>query len=158
MNIFILDTDIKKCAESHCDKHVIKMILESVQMLSTVCRQSGLDIGYKPTHAHHPCTIWANKSLSNWVWLRHLTAYLNEEYRYRYNKKQNHKSYDLANTLPLPNIPDIGLTPFAQAMPDQYKNKNAVTAYRKYYLNEKFNLLKWTKRIPPKWVEENFNE
>ena len=153
MNIFILDTDIKKCAESHCDKHVIKMILESVQMLSTVCRQSGLDIGYKPTHPHHPCTIWVSKSLSNWVWLRHLTSYLNEEYRYRYNKKQNHKSYDLANILPLPNIPDIGLTPFAQAMPEQYKNKNAVIAYRKYYLNEKTNLLKWTKRIQPQWVD-----
>ena len=127
------------------------MILESVQMLSTVCRQSGLDIGYKPTHPHHPCTIWVSKSLSNWVWLRHLTAYLNEEYRYRYNKKQNHKSYDLANILPLPNIPDIGLTPFAQAMPPQYRNECVVTAYRDYYHGEKAGFATWKTETPNWW-------
>lgn len=152
LNIFILDTDVAKCAEYHCDKHVVKMILESAQMLSTVCRKSGLNIGYKPTHSHHPCTLWASDSLSNWIWLRHLTAYLNEEYKYRYNKTCNHKSYDLANTLPLPNISDVGLTPFAQAMPDKYKQVNAVKAYRNYYKHEKADLLQWTNRSVPHWV------
>ena len=58
----------------------------------------------------------------------------------------------MVKTLPTPNLPDTGLTPFAQAMPDQYRNKNAVKAYRDYYINEKSNLLIWTKRKTPEWI------
>lgn len=72
---------------------------------------------------------------------------LNKEYKFRYNRKNNHKAFDIACKLPLPNIPDIGLTPFVLAMPDKYKQKNSVKAYREYYLNEKQKLFKWTKRI-----------
>lgn len=155
MNIFVLDKNVEKCAEYHCDKHVIKMILESAQMMSAVVRLSGYDIGYKLTHKNHPCTIWARKSLSNYKWLFKLADGLNAEYRYRYNKEVNHKSYDLIKTLPMPEIPDIGLTPFAQAMPEQYRNKNAVKAYRDYYINEKSDFLKWTKRKTPKWIDND---
>tara|TARA_R110002153_G_scaffold30259_4_gene92595 strand:- start:454 stop:933 length:480 start_codon:yes stop_codon:yes gene_type:complete len=152
MNIFVLDEKVEKCAEYHCDKHVIKMILESAQMMSAVVRLDGYDIGYKLTHKNHPCTIWARKSLSNYIWLFKLVEHLNAEYRYRYNKDVNHKSFDMVKTLPTPNLPDTGLTPFAQAMPDQYRNKNAVKAYRDYYINEKSNLLIWTKRKTPEWI------
>ncbi len=155
MNIFILDKEVEKCAEYHCDKHVIKMILESAQMLSAVVRLNGHDIGYKLTHKNHPCTIWARESLSNYNWLVRLTRLLNYEYRYRYDKDVNHKSYDLVKTLPIPDLPDIGLTPFAQAMPEQYKNKNAVKAYRDYYINEKSSFLTWTKRKKPKWINND---
>ena len=155
MNIFVLDKEVEKCAEYHCDKHVIKMILESAQMLSAVVRLNGHDIGYKLTHKNHPCTIWARESLSNYNWLVRLTRLLNYEYRYRYDKDVNHKSYDLVKTLPTPKIPDIGLTPFAQAMPDQYKNKNAVKAYRDYYINEKSSFLTWTKRKKPMWINND---
>ena len=155
MNIFVLDEKVEKCAEYHCDKHVIKMILESAQMLSAVVRLNGHDIGYKLTHKNHPCTIWARESLSNYNWLVRLTRLLNYEYRYRYDKDINHKSYDLVKTLPIPDLPDIGLTPFAQAMPDQYKNKNAVKAYRDYYINEKSSFLTWTKRKKPKWINND---
>ena len=155
MNIFVLDKEVEKCAEYHCDKHVIKMILESAQMLSAVVRLNGHDIGYKLTHKNHPCTIWARESLSNYNWLVRLTRLLNYEYRYRYDKDVNHKSYDLVKTLPIPDLPDIGLTPFAQAMPDQYKNKNAVKAYRDYYINEKSSFLTWTKRKKPKWINND---
>ncbi len=155
MNIFILDKEVEKCAEYHCDKHVIKMILESAQMLSAVVRLNGHDIGYKLTHKNHPCTIWARESLSNYNWLVRLTRLLNYEYRYRYDKDINHKSYDLVKTLPIPDLPDIGLTPFAQAMPEQYKNKNAVKAYRDYYINEKSSFLTWTKRKKPKWINND---
>ena len=155
MNIFILDKEVEKCAEYHCDKHVIKMILESAQMLSAVVRLNGHDIGYKLTHKNHPCTIWARESLSNYNWLVRLTRLLNYEYRYRYDKDVNHKSYDLVKTLPIPDLPDIGLTPFAQAIPEQYKNKNAVKAYRDYYINEKSSFLTWTKRKKPKWINND---
>ena len=83
MNIFVLDKDIKKCAQYHCDRHVIKMILESSQMLSTACRMNGVHDGYKATHISHPCSIWVRESLDNWFWLRDLVTELNEEYKYR---------------------------------------------------------------------------
>ena len=124
-------------------------------MLSAVVRLNGHDIGYKLTHKNHPCTIWARESLSNYNWLVRLTRLLNYEYRYRYDKDINHKSYDLVKTLPIPDLPDIGLTPFAQAMPEQYKNKNAVKAYRDYYINEKSSFLTWTKRKKPKWINND---
>jgi hypothetical protein len=155
MNIFVLDKNVEKCAKYHCDKHVIKMILESAQMMSAVVRLNGYDAGYKLTHKNHPCTIWARKSLSNYKWLKTLTKLLNDEYRYRYDKEINHKSYDMVLTLPTPKLPDIGLTPFAQAMPDQYRNKNAVKAYRDYYINEKSSFLTWTKRKAPKWINND---
>ncbi len=154
MNIFVLDKDIEKCATFHCDKHVVKMILESAQILSTSVRLSGLDVGYKITHPNHPCSLWASESLANWKWLRELAKALNKEYRYRFERKVNHKSFDLIQTLPSPKIKDLGLTPFAQVMPEQYQHKNPVTAYRKYYKEEKSKILKWSKRPSPPWIKK----
>jgi len=155
MNIFVLDLNISKCAKYHCDRHVVKMILESAQMLSTALRLNGLDLGYQVAHQNHPCTVWTRASLSNWKWLRELAKELNLEYKYRFNKIENHKSWDLIQTLPAPPIKDAGLTPFAQAMPVQYKNENPVLAYRSFYIGEKFKLFQWTKRKTPSWICKN---
>ena len=65
------------------------------------------------------------------------------------------ENYDLIKTLPIPQIKDYGLTPFAQAMPSQYKNKNPIAAYRDFYCGEKKNLLFWTKRMKPEWIKIN---
>jgi len=154
MNIFVLDNDLQKCAEYHCDKHTVKMILEYAQILSTNVRiVNDCEAGYKITHRNHPCTIWARQSLSNWLWLKKLSFHLNEEYKYRYGHVRNHKSYDVIESLPTPNIPDVGLTPFAQAMPDYCKSDNAVDAYRKYYVLEKKNIVNWKKRNVPSWYK-----
>jgi len=61
----------------------------------------------------------------------------------------------MAMSLPMPDLPVIGLTPFAQAMPEQYRNKNAVKAYRDYYINEKSSFLTWTKRKTPMWINND---
>jgi hypothetical protein len=66
INIFVLDLDIPTCAAYHADQHVIKMVLESAQMLCTVLSGYGVATPYKPTHARHPCTLWAGASLANW--------------------------------------------------------------------------------------------
>ncbi|MGP0565788.1 MULTISPECIES: pyrimidine dimer DNA glycosylase/endonuclease V [unclassified Nitrospina] len=153
MNIFILDRDFDRCARYHCDRHVGKMILESAQMLSTALRVNGVFLGYRVVHLNHPCTLWTRASLANWRWLRQLAEALNREYRFRFDKKTNHRSWDLIASLPLPPIADVGLTPFAQAMPDSYKHKNAVKAYRNFYCAEKRNLFKWTRRTPPEWIQ-----
>ena len=155
MNIFVLDNDIEKCAQYHCDKHVVKMILESAQMLSAALRLNGINQGYQVTHKNHPCTKWTRESLSNWNWLQSLATVLNHEYKFRFDRQTNHKSYDLIKTLPIPQIKDYGLTPFAQAMPSQYKNENPIAAYRDFYCGEKKNLLFWTKRMKPEWVKLN---
>ena len=69
MNIFYLDPDIQKCVELHCDKHVVKMPLETTQMLCTVHYRYGGDAPYKPVHAKHPCTLWAGNFYLNYRWL-----------------------------------------------------------------------------------------
>jgi len=155
MNIFILDNDHQKNAEYHIDKHVSKMITEHAQIMSTVVRLSGIDSGYKKTHVHHPCVKWAGESLSNWLYMLNLTKELHKEWKIRYNhpKERIHKSYGVMLELPRPNIKDIGLTPFAQAMPDEYKSNDAVESYRNYYINEKRNIASWKNRNSPYWWE-----
>ncbi len=151
MNIFYLDADITQCARYHCDKHVVKMILESAQMLCAVLWLNGIEAPYKPTHVKHPCVIWANSSLSNWKWLKALGGALNEEYKYRFNHTKNHRAFDVISTLKLPPIPDIGLTEHAQAIPDELKQKDPIQAYRKFYMTHKKHLAHWSKRDKPEW-------
>jgi hypothetical protein len=155
MNIFVLDTCPTIAAQMQCDKHVVKMPLECAQMLSTVHRHYGSDDVqlYKPTHKHHPCTLWAATSRANYAWLFDHFRALNDEYFHRYYK--NHLSWTkLRDVLAEPpaQMRDDDPTPFAQAMPDEYKHDDAVVAYRAYYINEKANLLTYTKRDQPTWL------
>lgn len=154
MQIFVLDKDPEKSARILCNKHVVKMIVESAQILSTVHHlydSKYKTLVYKKTHEKHPCVLWAGESKQNYIWLlKHLDALL-EEYEYRYNK--NHKTDEIIkylNKLP-PKIPNTKLTPFAQVLPEKYKQKNTIKAYREFYKNEKRYFAKWTKRLPPKW-------
>lgn len=150
VNIFVLDYDQPKCAEYHCNQHVVKMIIESVQMLSTACRLNGLDQGYKITHQNHPCSVWVRASLSNWKWLESLVYHLNEEFKFRF-KGVDHKSFLVSQALSTPRIEDLGLTPFALAMPEHCRRPDPVEAYRCYYQQEK-KFATWTKRDRPFWI------
>ena len=105
-------------------------------------------------HAKHPCTLWALNSLSNWRWLRELAYELNDEYKYRYHRDEDHKSVQVIKDLEEPKIPDKGLTPFAQAMPEEFKDPDAVKAYRKYYAGAKFKFATWREREIPNWYIE----
>lgn len=156
MNIFILDYDTQKCAELHCDKHVIKMILETAQMMCTTAHEFNVEVPYKKTHVNHPCTKWARESRQNFLWLMDLFNELHDEWQYRFNHSTNHLSYQKLQEVDwdevLEHLPNIGLTPFAQAMPDEYRNECAVVAYRNYYINDKADLLTYTKRNKPEWI------
>jgi len=152
MNIFVLDYDVRKCAEYTCDRHIVKMILESTQMLSTAVRLSGLEEGYKVSHQNHPCSKWCRDSLSNWLWLRDLVVYMNGEWRVRYDHDYDHKSYTVAMGLSVPDIEDKGLTKFALAMPEEYKFDDVVTSYRAYYKGEKSGFASWKNGIPDWWL------
>ena len=150
MNIFYLDSDIKKCAEYHCDKHVVKMILEYAQLLSSACRLNGLDVGYKITHQNHPCAIWTRSSISNFVYLTDLVYYLNQEYKHRYSGK-DHKSYLVVmNELGFPELPELEFTEPPKCVPDAYKHLSTIDAYREYYKNEKRYFCTW-KTQAPEW-------
>ena len=164
MNIFILDNNITKCAEYHCDKHVVKMILETAQLLCTAVRekyeQRGLytdDIPYKSTHLNHPSTIWVRESFSNFNWLLRLGFALCNQFEVRYTGKE-HKTKNVLRWL-VRNLatikelyPEKGLTEFAQAMHDEYKNKDAVQEYRDYYTNAKVKIAEWNKGVEkPYW-------
>lgn len=152
MNIFVLDYDIEKCAAYHNDKHVIKMILESAQMLCTTLNLQGVETPYRTTHVNHPCAKWVRESLDNWTWARDLCLALSREHKYRYDPKREHKSATIVRSLPLPNLPEIGLTTFAQAMPNKYRDDDTVQAYRNYYIGDKLGISTWKRRGSPYWV------
>jgi hypothetical protein len=163
MNIFFLHYDPKKCAKMHVNKHVIKMITEHVQILCSVhhiCKQENPKYQfippYKLCHKNHPCNKWARHSLSNYKYLIELTRELCAEYTYRYEKV--HKSQQFLDILEknLPDIPDLGFTPPAQAMPDTYKEKDTVEAYKSYYIFEKHHLFAWKKREEPEFITDFF--
>lgn len=159
MNIFFLDRDPKLAAQYHTDKHVVKMISESAQMLSTVLFEHYPHIKmFKPTHVNHPCNKWLRESKENMLWLLDLTEHLNDEYIERYSKLVNHASYDmLANNnitslILNSDIPSIGLTPPALAMPDYCKiYDDPVACYRLFYKMEKTHLFAW-KSHKPYWI------
>lgn len=156
MNIFVLDQDIERCAQYHCDQHVVKMILESVQMLCTALNKKGETTPYKSTHQTHPCVLWVEASYDNFLWLRDLAGRLNDEYRYRYDKKENHRSIEVLDTISRFRYARKGLTPFAQAMPEEYKvPDDAVSAYRRFYIGEKLEFARWTRRDKPDWLLES---
>ena len=151
MNIFFLDFDTKKCAEYHCDKHVVKMILETAQLLCGVHWVAESEAPYKLSHKNHPCAIWSRESLSNYLYLCDLGLELCKEYTYRYGKR--HKSQDviewcLSNK---PNINDIGFTTPPKAMPDEYKVDDVIESYRNYYRGAKSGFAVWKNRPTPEW-------
>lgn len=158
MNIFVLDLDPKICASYHCDKHVVKMIVETAQLLSTAQHENGINLNigeraYKRTHKNHPCAIWARESITNYRWLCYLGIELCKEYTKRYGKI--HKTQSLIELLnkyrPLTFSMVIG-TKRPQSMPEQYRNEDVVKAYRDYYLGEKQSILKYTNTEIPEFI------
>ena len=161
MNIFLLSFNAKQAAEYHCDKHVVKMILETAQLLYSshwVLNPSEVpETSYKLAHKNHPCSIWVRESLSNYRWLADLGHYLCEEYRFRYGNK-THKTEAHINWLrsnPPTCLCDVGITEIRLAMPVEYKKANPVEAYRMYYRENKLkirNIVKYTKREYPEFL------
>lgn len=175
MNIFYLDNNPKTCAEMHVDKHCVKMILESAQLLSTAHRVlDGIEKIipnnkkpvlvlpderdehlYKTTHVNHPSSIWVRQSAANYSWLYNLFVELCNEYTYRYGKV--HKCQRELIFLQLARIPEnIPHGPFTEptpAMPEQYKiDKNSILSYHNYYNSEKRSMFSWKNRSAPSWT------
>jgi hypothetical protein len=179
MNIFMVSKSPEKSAKMLCDKHVIKMILESTQLLSTakrmvdgteyVDRSSGRSIRrwrlsdttlenvlYKATHVNHPCNVWLRESITNYNWLYEHTKALCSEYTHRYGKVHKCESMLPYFLLYPPQLPSVGFTFPALAMPDEYKNSSCfVDSYRKYYIHTKLGFAKYTNREIPDFLQEH---
>lgn len=156
MNIFILDNDPKKAAWYLCDKHVVKMILESAQLLSAGHARETAYNGagpYKLTHAKHPCTLWVNHSRANYEWLIEHVEEMMRVYEHTYGRK--HASGNVIEWCKenLDKLCFSGntLTDFPLAMPDDCKVGNAVESYREYYRKHKKQFAKWKNRKVPEW-------
>lgn len=181
MNIFVLDESPVVSAQLQCDKHVVKMIVESAQMLSTAHRMldgyvekrpsksgkrmvnywvhpnSNLENTlYKAVHHAHPCTVWTMESIANYIWHYNHFIALCDEYEYRYGKKHNTDKLlrDVLITPPV-NIPEQGITPFKLAMqhePQCMHPDDPIRSYREYYQTKQDRFkMVWSKRDVPEW-------
>jgi hypothetical protein len=151
MNIFAVDPDPTKAAQDLCDRHVVCMPKEAAQVLSTVMHrynawQPGLNKPYQPTG---PCAKWAGASRGNAKWLLLHGLALCEEYTRRYGK--TYASAARLQLIDLSVIPKGELQPFVQVMPEEYRQTDAVEAYRTFYRKGKAHFAKWSKSKPPAW-------
>lgn len=175
MNIFAIDKDPVRAAQQQCDKHVVKMILESAQLLSTAHRvldgsvvigktKTGRkqtqyvlgdkrdDVLYKATHINHPSAVWCRQTKGNYTWLYMHFKALCKEYTARYGRKHLCEEKLLKELVRPPiHIKQEGCTPFSLAMPEQYKVSDTVESYRKYYKSKVATIdMRW-KRNKPEW-------
>lgn len=172
VNIFYLSHRTDLCAQYHVDRHVIKMILEYAQILSTAHRVlDGTKVGrswvlpdsrdeslYKATHFNHPSCVWARSSVGNYQWLSDLALALCDEYRHRYGAEKRHKTETvlalLAKRLP-DNIPNGPFTDPTPALTEDLKDLPSMEAYRIYYARDKRSLHSWKNRETPDWIGEH---
>lgn len=149
---------MRRAARYHCDQHIVKMPLETAQILCAALHRHGIAAPYKATHAKHPSVIWAGDSAAHFAWLRDFGLALCSEYSFRYGRR--HKCQDVIESLPEdPPIPDKGWTDPPQAMPEEYRDDDAVTAYRRYYRGDKAQFAgkgpaKWSKRRAPSFMKK----
>ena len=156
MNIFYLHKNPAVAAKMHCDKHVVKMILETAQLLCTAHHETGTGTKamYKSTHKNHPIAKWVRESSSHYSWAYNLLIALLNEYHHR--RGRSHKTVEqLPHLIYNPrNVPNKGFTPPPQCMPDEYKDKDTITAYRNYYKGDKVRIAEWNWGRPaPDWFE-----
>jgi len=180
MNIFYLDKCPKQCAEWMVNRHVVKMILETAQLLCTAHRvldgtmyydktKTGRRVKrwrlsdpmmestlYKATHVNHPSTVWCRENNENYLWLYEHFVQLLSEYKYRYNK--NHKCemfIDVLKQVPK-NIKQEAFFDPPSAMDNEYKiGSDSIVNYRNYYIYGKARMHSWKKRSPPEWITRN---
>lgn len=180
MNIFYLHTDTQECAKQHLDKHVVKMILEYAQLLSTAHRlldgheYEGKSISgrkamrwklednreenlYMASHMKHPSGMWCRETSGNYLWLYSLWRNLMKEYTFRYGKHHvAERLIPFLDNLPT-NIKMGEQTPMPQCMPEQYKvPSNSIKAYHNYYIGDKQRFAVWTNRSIPSWYVDAY--
>lgn len=187
MNIFYIEENPADIAKSLIDRHVVKMVLESAQMLSTAHRllDGVKTVGNKPNkpkfilpgeeydlanhsilcpvcyqvaHPSHPSTVWTMKCKENYDWHFQLFVEMAKEYTRRYGKRHScERLIPFLKNAPK-NIKSGVFTPPTPAMPDKYISKDVLQSYRDYYAHEKWRFAKWKGRTIPQWFIFRFME
>jgi hypothetical protein len=175
MNIFYLCHKPSRCARWHCDKHVVKMILETTQLLYTAhwvlskmpdlrtaptLKGNPAQHGYQSiSNPKHPSAIWVRESLDHYQWLCLLGIALCEEFQHRFGAHKAHSCEEHLYWLlrnPPPSLKATGWRQPPQAMPEQYKrSRDSIVSYRVYYKENKGKergILTYTKRHRPHWL------
>ena len=160
MNIFAVHPDPRVSAQMLCDKHVVKMPLESAQMLCTALDRHGVQLpyiadggwAYRPCYQKHPCTLWAGDTRANYKWLTHHALEMCEEYTRRYSKRGKWQSVIERAAEMADLIPDGRLTTHATAMPEEAKDSRCPhRSYRSYYRQHKGDIATWKHTQTPRW-------
>ena len=174
MNIFVLDENPRVAAELQCDKHVVKMATEYMQMLCTAHRVIDGDeytdrtpkgrrikrwrhfsdrkeqVLYKATHVNHPSNVWLRESTQHYNWFYQLWYWTAQEYQKRYGKE--HATVHIAQqgvlSAPPTNCYDRGWVDPPQAMPVEYHNEDVVEAYKTFYRESKSRFAVWKDGTP----------
>ncbi len=157
MNIFVLDRDPVKAARYNCNRHCVKMVVEIAQMLSTARILNGLNAPYRKTHENHPMSKWVRTSRENYDWAhKHMSALL-DEYERRYHRVHLVRTKCESALKDSSFLPGLGLTQFAQTMPEEYRDEDPVKAYRTFYIKDKSRFAKWPDGEIPDWFIEGIN-
>ena len=168
MNIFVLDNDPAKAAEYIDDIRLPKQCRETAQMLGTAIAFNGAEVSslpkkpngspYSGSHPNHPCSQWVCRNRANFLWLYRHGLALCEEYTRR-NVGKVHESHHAIIAMGKRSelIPEGERTPFVQVVPPEFKDDDAVKAYRAYYHSKKnspagvrYRLVSW-----PSWWDDN---
>jgi hypothetical protein len=176
MNLFFLSRTPREAAQAHANKHVVKMVLETAQMLSTAhrladgARALGLSargractswvladaererLLYRATHANHPTAAWVRGSRAHYDWAFSLFCELLSEYTFRYGKVHACTKLVRALAEAPAGVPDAGFSDPPKCMPEVYAAGDVVTCYRTYYREGKKDLLAYKRRAPPPWL------
>ena len=197
INIFVLDQNPFDAARYHCDKHVVKMIVEYAQLLSTAHRfhdavRKRIDLPngkskvvllmpgetvaivareirgkpsykatianpvcYAATHANHPSAVWARATDANYHWLYQLFLGCLHEYEKRYERQHGTSRLSEFLSRAPKHITRSQMTPFALAMPEEYKHEDPVEAYRRFYVGAKARFAKWKNTPAPDWFKHH---
>jgi hypothetical protein len=159
MNIFATSLSPKESAINLDNKRVVKMVLESMQMLSTAIYFYRGNAPYRPNHLNHPCTIWVRNSRKNYDWLLRHFKYLFKEYNYRYKKHHKCESYYKLLKAGKKFIPNRKSTPIADCttLPKKYDFLTKIEdRYKQCMVNKWLNDKRkpeWTGRKIPEWFD-----
>lgn len=157
MNVFVLSSDPVEAARMLCDRHVVKMCLESTQILSTVLWKMGHMAPMRPTHRNHPCTVWAGSTSSNFEWLLIHGLAIFDEYTFRYGRIHASR-WKIEEIAADRTRPPVGpLTDFVQAVAKVpgCVGPDPVAAYRTFYVADKWPFARWARgRSAPIWWKE----
>lgn len=176
MNIFFLSRSTAEAAKAHHDQHVIKMVIESAQLLSTAWHQLNPEyikrepngntflLGGKrifaPSHTNHPMAIWVRENTANYQYCWNLGLDLADEYYHRWgqfhDEPRRHNTQAILETLgnmpPALQEAEVMTNP-PLCMPDEYKRDDPVEAYRAYYNGAKLiGNPNYTNRERPEWA------